>query len=613
MRRSITALQLLLLIGLAGWAAPANVATLATPAPIVYIAPDGDDSQDCATPATRCATLQHGLDQLADDGEARLAAGSYAGTTNLNRPATISGGYRLPDFSPGATPAVLDGQRKGTTLRISGAIWARLERLTVTGGLADPTGEATGSGGGVSIRGAQVLLDHVEVSGNIACAGGSGRGGGIYIRDGGLTLTYSTVASNTAALLTTAPPTDPAGTIAGSGGGIYAMNARVTIRRSAIASNSALENNLKAPIATRGWGGGLYIADGALETQEALFLNNDAQGADSSGGAIKLLNSQARLRGGEISGNQAGQGGGGVDVLSGTTTLMNIALRRNSAADGSGILLRPADTVSTTSALTLTNVLLAEHSGAALALLARAGGAAHAEMRHTTLISNSVGVRAGAGQSVSIVNSLLIGNEIAAQALDGGVVTLDHTDRYSNRLNAEGDVRIGPAGDMRMPPGFAPGDTEFRLALESPLRDRGALLAGISGDFEGQPRSADGDGDGVARPDLGWDELVRSAAQFGPDPTLFAPPGQALTTTLDLRNLGLAGDTFQISITSPAGWSANTLPAQVTLGSRTRMNILVGIAVPSGARLNSQEWLEVRAAGRSSAATARILVVVSAP
>src|SRR5690242_10353371 len=87
MRRSITALQLLLLLGLAGLATPparlANASNPATPAPIVYIAPDGDDSQDCATPATRCATLQHGLDQLADGGEARLAAGNYTGTTNL--------------------------------------------------------------------------------------------------------------------------------------------------------------------------------------------------------------------------------------------------------------------------------------------------------------------------------------------------------------------------------------------------------------------------------------------------------------------------------------------------------------------------------------------------
>jgi hypothetical protein len=413
---------------------------------------------------------------------------------------------------------------------------------------------------------------------------------------------------------------DPAPEITGSGGGIYAVNARVTIQQSTVAANSALKNASNALAATRAWGGGVYASGCILETRGTTFLGNDALATDGSGGAIKLLESQARMRDGEVSDNQAGQpnrpdsgSGGGVDILSGTMTLSNIALRRNAAANGSAVFLRPSSVPSAASALTLTNVLIAGHQGSALALLPNASGRSHAEVRHTTLISNNVAVLAGANQSIHITNSLIAGNITAAQALDGGAIALDHTDRYNNNRPAEGNVSIGPAGNLSLPPGFVPGDLRFRLASGSPLLDQGVALADVANDFEGQPRSSDGNGDGVALPDLGWDELTRSAAMFGPDPTLFAPPGQLLLATLDLRNVGVAGDSFQIGIATPGAWSATAQPSLVALGPGAQTRLKVRIAVPVGAPSNSQAVLVVRAVGQTSAATARIVVVVRKP
>jgi hypothetical protein len=273
----------------------------------------------------------------------------------------------------------------------------------------------------------------------------------------------------------------------------------------------------------------------------------------------------------------------------------------------------PANTAPSAAALTLTNALLTGHGGAALALLPNAGAAAHAEVRYTTLISNSIGVMAGAGQSINITNSLIIGSDIAAQARAGGAVALAYTDRYGNQQDAVGDVRIGPAGDLALPPGFATGDAAFRLAIGSPLLDRGAPIAGIDADFEGQPRIADGDGDGVVLPDLGWDELARSAAMFGPNQTLFAQPGQTLNTTIELRNVGWAADTFQISVAAPGGWGASVMPGQVVLAPRARVALTITIAVPTGAPLNSQARLTVQAVGRTSAAAALIMVDVGEP
>jgi hypothetical protein len=619
-------LQLLLMLALVVPAVyPARSARAADPplATIVYIAPDGDDTRDCATPLSRCATLQRGLERLASGGQARMAAGIYAGITDIERPAMINGGYTLPDYWPSTAPTVLDGRRQGNTLRIDRVPWVRLSDLTITGGLADPDDDddMTGRGGGIYVRAADVTLDRVVVRNNIADTDSSGRGGGIFVRDGSLTLLRSMIISNTASLIGI-PAGDIASTSAavGSGGGIYALDSQLAIRQSLLVGNSAVEGDNRTAGITRGWGGGLYAEGCVLEADAVRFLENNALATVASGGAIKLLDSRARLRGGEISDNQTASAGGapstggGIDILSGTTTLVNVALRRNVAADGSGIRLRPdAKSVPGTVALTLTNALLAEHNGAALALASNGRATVRAMVRYTTLISNDLGLLAGTRQAIDVANSLIVGNVIAAQASDGGTILLTHTNRYGNDQDAVGDIQIGPAGDLALSPGFVPGDQFFRLALGSPLLDQGTPLADVVADYEGQPRHMDGDGDGLSWPDLGWDELARSAAAFGPDQTIFALPRQTLTTTLELRNTGLVSDTFQLSIAPPRGWGGQILPNQVVLGPRTRARLTLTIAVSAAALRNTQSQLAVRAVGQTSAALTRVVVNVVEP
>jgi hypothetical protein len=626
MCRSIAARQLLLALPLAVLIAlvaqPAYADDL-PPAPVVYVAPDGDDARDCTTPATRCATLQRALDALADGGEARLATGVYTGTTNIERPSLISGGYELPDYVAGDGVTILDGRRLGTTLRIAKPIWVRLRRLTIVGGLADPSGESSGRGGGIFIRSANVLLDHVDVSDNIADIGGSGRGGGIYIRGGSLTLTSSTVTSNTASLLLASTPITSDVALetrvinaTGSGGGIYAQEARVAIRQSLLSENYAVTSD-RGLLAARSWGGGIYATDCTLDAFGAVFRDNSALGAAAGGGVIKLLNSQARLRGGEISATQAADtqpgvnSGPAVDIYSGTTTLDNLALRAGSASNG-GILLQPAATVSQTTALTLTNVLLAEHIGAALQLLPNGSGHARAELRHTTVVSNEIGILAGAGQAAHVINSLLTQNDIGTRTLRG-TISLEYTDRYDNRLDADGEVQLGPAGGLALPPRFVVSDPYYHLAPESPLLDRGTPQLDIATDFEGHARNADGDSDGQAFPDLGWDELARSMAQFGAAPTLYGLPGETISTTLELRNVGSVADSFQLSIAAPGGWSVNVAPVEVALSARTRTTLVVTIGIPARVALNSTVTINIQATGRTSTAVAQIFVGVGEP
>lgn len=632
----------------------------ADPAPlasITFVATDGDDSQDCATAATRCATLQRALANLADGGEVRLAGGRYQATTTITRSAVIAGGYLLPNFIIGNAPTVLDGQFQGSTLNILGPIQVWLRQITVTGGLA--TRQVGGQGGGIYATGADVVLDRVEVRGNIASAADEAIGGGLYIRDGSLTASWSTITSNLAVRtqfvpVQTVPPhgafltEEPRAAIAlppdqgideGSGGGIYAINASIALNSSLLADNRTMKIGELRPSGMRGASlagtpdrspasGGLYAENCVVASRDTGFTANRVI-ADSdsgeAGGAIMLIDSRAEIDGGEIRDNQAGaavdapHAGSGIDILGGDTLVTNVGLWNNNPAtdtgQAAGILLRPGATTQASAAITLTNVLLAQHRGAALALLpGENSGAAHAEVRYATLVSNTIGLQAGAAQSIAVVDSVIAGSDLAAQALVSGTIALQYTDRYGNRANADGNVAIGPAGDLALAPGFMPSsDMTFPLAVDSPLVDRGTPVAEVASDFEGQPRVIDGNADGIALPDLGWDELARSAAAFGPDQTLFAMPGQVLTTTLELRNEGLQFDDFLISAEAPPGWRASVQPNRATLGQRGRVRLTVVIAVPSTAPLNTQWLVLIRARGQTSAATARIFVDVGEP
>lgn len=591
-------------------------------APVAYVAPDGDDARDCATPATRCATLQRALDQLADGGEVRMAAGSYPGAAKLSRPAVLSGGYALPSFSPGLNPTVLDSQRNATTVQVVGPGWFRIQQIEITGGLA-ADGPQQGRGGGIYVHNANLILDRVKVYGNIAGAGAYGAGGGMYISDGAVMASRSSFSANIALQWSSASsPEDAIPT--GQGGGVYAFAARVVLQDSLVSDNRAVGSEKSSPATASAAGGGVYAESSVFASMNTRFVGNAAlagPGADGTGGGLRLVNSRALIDKGEISANAAStadgaSGGGGAAILGGEAQLSNIALRGNSAGpsgagSGAGILAQPTQA---SAALTLTNVLLADHPGAALALLPGQGGAARADVRYATLRANDTGMQAGPGQTISVIDSIIAESQVAVQADEGGAIKLEYVDRYANLIDEQGAITIGPQGDLALPPGFEdPGDGMARLDPASALIDQGRPIVGVDSDFEQQPRPIDGDGDGVAQPDLGWDELARSAAEFGPNPTLFAQPGQTITTTIGLRNVGLAGDAFQISVGAPEGWSAEVQPNFAPLAPRSAVRLTIVIHVPAAARWNSQGTLILHAQGRTSAATALIAVDVGEP
>jgi hypothetical protein len=135
----------------------------------------------------------------------------------------------------------------------------------------------------------------------------------------------------------------------------------------------------------------------------------------------------------------------------------------------------------------------------------------------------------GKDVAVTLANSIIRGTPTAlkAEAPGSGQATLavSHSDYDGTKIKSgpgasisETDVsHVGDAGFVDAASG------DYRLRAGSPLVDAGDPAAGQGLDIDGNPLIADGNGDGVARRDLGAFELQPAPAGGGqPDPT---PPG----------------------------------------------------------------------------------------
>jgi hypothetical protein len=307
-------------------------------------------------------------------------------------------------------------------------------------------------GGGINNEGASTLtITNSTLSGNIA----SGRGGGINIYAfSTATITNSTLSGNTAA-------NDGGGGISNSG--------------KAMITNSTLSNNMAFA------GGGLSNGGTATITNSTLS-NNSGQGG---GGGISNRGT-ATITSSTLSNNMA-FGGGGL-INGGTATITNSTLSSNTAADdGGGIFNAFGGTV------TINNSTLSNNSG---------GGA--------TPVGGGI---FNSGDAVTIKNSIVANSGAGGNcANSGGTFTA-----LGKNFDTDGTGAALDPDFMRVTPD--------QLAL-GPLQNNGgptqtrALFAGsvardavtdctmvgggaVTTDQRGVTRPIDGDGNGVARCDVG--------------------------------------------------------------------------------------------------------------
>lgn len=326
-------------------------------------------------------------------------------------------------------------------------------------------------GGGIAIAeddGVQptVGIQRSEIRGNVAPLGG-----GIGAANANLTISDSMIAENEAT------------NSFGGGGGIGI--AQETVPGSAprtllTLTGSILDGNRSAADA-----GGLGVVDADTDLRNTRFVNNVAAGRGGGIGIISLLGAaRLRMEASTIAFNTAGDNGGGVAAVEAPIALVNVTVSDNVAGGaGGGIAFSISDVdlqgvvgfstiASNTAALPGANVA---STGLQLAF-------------HSSVIADPLGA---GGQAVNFAGAPSGRISLGWNLDSDGSAGFSQTGDLSNV-----NPRLGPLADNG-----GPVLTRALLPM-SPAIDAGDTLS-LPTDARGFPRPIDGDGDGVARNDIG--------------------------------------------------------------------------------------------------------------
>jgi CSLREA domain-containing protein len=409
------------------------------------------------------------------------------------------------------TPGVLDGQ--GTrTFSLEGwpsdAIGVKISGLTITGG------DTLGGGGAIHSGDEHLTLEDSVITGNSA-----DWGGGLYsFNNGQLTVKNSEISGNTGTL---------------SGGGIYNYGGRVLVEQSKIEGNSAPQgggiSNNDSPTGL-GYltvrqstvsgnhviskGGGILNEGISAVIEESTVSGNtavDGAGIFNANAYIAAYDSVLEVIRSTITGNTASGYGGGVFDLDAVTYLRGSTIDNNSASYGGGVYAGNSYHVVISSTTISSNT-------------ASVGGGgiynwdARMSISFSTITLNQAdaghgsGLFAAAGGLTEVETSIIAGNldsDIDRDGFDaiasGGYNLVgfgNATDAFFSFDQVGVDPMLGPLADNG-------GPTMTHALLEgSPAIDG---TAESDGDFDqrGEPfaRVVDGDGDEVARADIGAFEL----------------------------------------------------------------------------------------------------------
>jgi len=498
----------LALLWLVGYAQPAH----ADPG-ILYVAPDGDDANHCASVTSRCRTIQRAVDVAQPGDEIRVAASTYVGvsaragvtqTVYISKTVTIRGGYTTANWTtpdPTANPTTLDARGQGRVVYIIGDISPEVEGLRITGGNAtglggDPWGNA--AGGGVYIYEAAATIRDCMVYSNTASTASSGSGGGLFVRASRATVSGNTVVSNTASTASYA-----------HGGGLFLYARNATLNSNAVQGNTA---------STAGWGygGGLYLLNSDATLSGNTIVSNTAGSAERGwGGGLYIWYSDATLSGNTVQGNTAStvdQGnGGGLYLLYSAATLSGNAIVSNTATlspiaigQGGGLL------VLWSSPFTLTNNLVADNhantQGSGLWFDGSDTDPTSGWLLHTTIANNrssGQGVFMGGYTTLAFTNTIIAGHHsVGINVTVGSVATLEATLWYNNGADTGGGGTVIGSTNVYGDPAFAnPSAWDYHLTAGSAAIDAG-VNAGVTTDTDGDSRPQ---GTGY---DIGTDEFI---------------------------------------------------------------------------------------------------------
>jgi len=398
-------------------------------------------------------------------GTIMLPAGTYTLTNDADGDLQLTKNIFLA--GPSAGVAAIQGKPGWAhrILRVQDGADVILSSLAISGGKL-----LNGNGGGLDVVSGTVLLVDSLVANNQA-----GNGGGIY-NAGALIVDHSTIRSNGAIT---------------AGGGLYiappvGAGSYLTMNLTQLADNIA-----------GFYGGGLYNQGQAVIMTSTINLNE----AMSAGGLLNFISGTLTVESSAIAGNQALSGDGGGIVGAGPAYSLQVA---NSTVSGNSAAAHGGGIEGFGGVVRLFNVTVVSNTG---------------NTAHSAASGAGGGLYSLAGE-FDVVNSLVAQNtDLLGQAPDCfGTFNVIAYDLVQNTKGCPqfdaAPGNITGTDPLLAPLSFYGGPTlTYGLKPGSPAVDAGDPagcrfgLPQLHADQRGQPRKTDGNGDGIARCDIGAYEL----------------------------------------------------------------------------------------------------------
>ncbi len=501
-----------------------------------YVSPTGNDQNTCTTGTDPCLHINTVIQKAVSDDVIYVAAGTYLENLAVkNKPLTFVG--------DGIDKTIIDGGGHASVVSIDNTKIAfdshhpfmmQLKNMTIRNGSAV-------KGGGINIIQSSLILDHVRITGNTA-TGISACGAGLYF---------------SGSVVTSPMQIDDSKFEDNSGNGLCLEGAAVAIRRSVIQHNSMPGTG------TERRGGGIYLNLGYLWMENSVIENNSAYDgggiymaaigsgapfqlnliyvtihgnlAEQSGGGLMLVDTSgtgtADISGSTLDGNQAIQGGGiynaaGPLSIHESTISNNQSRQLGGGIANYGILTAVNDTLS---ANLVTGLGLNPSAATGGAIFNGSNGAQTGKVTASflTIAYNAAakgqtgGLFSTTAKSVQLRNSLMVSNAggNCSSGLTGASSGLS-TDNSCNGLGVIPDAKIKPLADNGGP------TWTHRLSAGSPAIDAASSGSGDpTADQRSISRPVDGDGDGVARSDVGSFEYETLTVIPGLNKTPLVPSG----------------------------------------------------------------------------------------
>jgi len=281
------------------------------------------------------------------------------------------------------------------------------------------------------------------------------------------------------------------------GGAVYIYGAVDTL----IEANTFIGN-------TAGYGGAIKFNTKDKEVAVAgnTFSDNEATW---DGGAIALFHQGTggfEVHGNEIRTNSAGGLGGGIHSNGGILNLSGNLIADNGASQGGGVNLQGTSSVSAWN-----NLLDDCYASSGLGSAWYVSGTADLWEAHDTVVGNGgpgnpVVTHAEPSATLTIVNSVY-------RNTYAGTTEVRNADEISYGFFADTALAEPANGNMvgaevTIGDPLLVGSGDRHLAAGSPCIDAANSAAGIPDDYRGTLRPYDGNGDGIAKPDMGYHEYV---------------------------------------------------------------------------------------------------------